>query len=133
MPNTTYYSNPLGSLTSPTVGGATDAECEWTLTNTSGMAIDLTCTMSDYSGGDSNSTNSNNGTNGTTSFGAKSYFSGQASGSWVVMKTAGSSVGYSNLAANTNIKWGFLELTQTNFGTSVTGSTSIIMITATAH
>jgi hypothetical protein len=133
MPNTTYYSNPLGSTTSPTTSGATDAQCEWTLTNTSSMAIDLTCTMPDYSGGGSNSTNSNDGTNGATSFGAKSYFSGQASGSWVVMKSSGSSVGYSNLAANTNIKWGFLELTQTTLGTSVTGSTSIITITATAH
>lgn len=133
LPNTTYYSNPLGSTTSPTVGGATDAQCEWTLTNTSTAAIDLTCLMSDYSGGGSASTNSNNGTNGATSYGAKSYFSGQASGSWVVIKTAGSSVGYSNLAANTNIKWGFLELTQTNYGSSATGSTSILLITATAH
>jgi hypothetical protein len=89
--------------------------------------------MSDYSGGGSASTNSNAGTNGATSYGAKSYFSGQASGAWVVIKSSGSSIGYSNLAATTNIKWGFLELTQTNLGTSVTGSTATLLITATAH
>ena len=59
--------------------------------------------------------------------------SGQASGAWVVIKSSGSSVGYSNLAANTNIKWGFLELTQTNYGTSATGSTATLLVTATAH
>jgi hypothetical protein len=137
-PNTLYYSNPNGSTVSPTTGGATDAQCEWTLTNTSTAATDLTCTMTDYSGGGSASTNSNGGsanspTNGATSYGACSYFSGQASTSWQVIKTSGSTIGYSNLAASTNIKWGFLELTQTHYGTSGTGSTSTLLITATAH
>jgi hypothetical protein len=138
MPNTTYYANPLGSTTSPTTGGVLNTECEWTLTNTSTSAIDLTVTMTDYSGGGSNSTNSNSGSpdtpsNGATSYGACSYFSGQASTAWQIIKTSGSTTGYSNLSANTNIKWGMLELTQTSLATSAVASTSVITITATNH
>ena len=131
LPDTLYYSNPLGDTTSPTVGGAVDGECKFTITNTSTVAIDLTVVFPHHSGGDA-STNSDTGLNDTTSFGAKSYFSGQASGAWVIAKNSGSDVGYNALAATTNIKWGLIYESQSNAWTSGTAMTSTVVITATA-
>jgi hypothetical protein len=133
-PNTTYYSNPLGDTVSPTVGGVVDGECRFTITNTSTVAIDLTVTFPDHANGDA-STNSNLGTNDTTKFGAKSYFTGQLSGAWVIAKngTPVSGFGYTNLAATTNIKWGLMYISQSNAWTSGTAMTSTVNITATLH
>lgn len=132
LPSTTYYTNPLGDTTSPTGAGATDSECEFTITNTSNIVTDLTVTMANMSSGDA-STNGNSGAAGATSYGAKSYFSGQASGAWVVTKTSGSSVGLASLGATTNIKWGFLYATQTNAWTTGTSMTTTATIAAVAH
>jgi hypothetical protein len=132
--NTTYYSNPTGSTTSPTVGGATDAQCAFTITNTSNVAIDLTVTWSNGSGGNA-STNANSATAGASSFGASGYFSGQASGSWGVYKSSGNSTanGYSNLAATTNIKCGLILAEQTGAWSSSTAQTETVTYVATAH
>lgn len=133
LPNTTYYSNPLGDTTAPTSGGAVDGECQFTITNTSNVAIDLTVTSSDMSGGSDNSTNGNTGSAGTTTYGAKSYFSGQGSGAWVAAKSSGSSVGYSNLAATTNIKFGMIVAEQTSAWSGGTSSTFTVTVSAAAH
>lgn len=130
-PNTTYYSNPGGDTVSPTVGGATDGECRFTITNTSTVAINLTVLFPHHTGGDA-STNSDAGTNGATSFGAKTYFTGQASAAWVVAKNTGSAVGKSALGAGVGIKWGLIYISQSNAWGSGTNMTSTVNITATA-
>lgn len=129
--DTMYWSNPLGDTTTPTVGAATDSECRFQITNTSSVAIDLTVNFPNHTGGDA-SANSNGGANGTTTFGAKTYFSGQASGAWIVLQASGSAVGYDALAATTNIKWGIQYESQTNAWTSGTSMLSTVTITATA-
>lgn len=129
--DTMYWSNPLGDTTTPTVGGATDGECRFTITNTSTVDIDLTVLFPHHSGGDA-STNSDTGANDTTAFGAKSYFSGQASGAWVIAKNAASDVGYDALTALTDIKWGLQYESQSNAWTSGTSMTSTVNIAATA-
>ena len=129
--NTTYWSNPLGDTTTPTVGGAVDGECRFTVTNTSSVATDLTVNFPNHTGGDA-STNSNDGTAGASSFGAKTYFSGQASGAWVISKNSGSDVGKDALAASTDIKWGLQYISQTGAWTSGTAMSSTVVITATA-
>jgi len=137
-PATTYYSNPLGDTTSPTVGGAEDGECRFTVTNTSNVAIDLTVVFPDMKNGDA-SANSDTGSGGVGTFGAKTYFTGQASGAWIVAKKAGSDVGYSDLAATTDIKWGLVYASQTNaftMGDAMTNTVAganAVTITATAH
>jgi hypothetical protein len=131
-PSTTYYSNPLGSTTAPSTTVA-DGECEWTLTNTSNIATDLTFTMSDFSGGSDNSTNVNGATPGATSYSCYTYISGVAIASAVLCKSSGSAVGLSNLGAATNKKWGIKLSTQTGLATGPTAATSTLLCTATAH
>ena len=137
LPDTLYYSNPLGDTTSPTVGGVLATECRFTITNTSSVAIDLTIVFPNHIGGDASS-NSNTGSNDTTSFGAKTYFTGQASAAWVIAKNAGSDVGYDALAATTDIEWGLIYESQSDDWTSATAMTNTVAggnpvtITATA-
>jgi hypothetical protein len=131
-PSTTYWSNPLGSTTSPTAT-VVDGECEWTLTNSSNIDIDLTANMADFSGSGVNSTNSNAGTAGATSFGASTYISGALLSAKVVLKTSGSDPMLASVApATTSIKWGIEFLTQTNAAGNGNASTSVLLITATA-
>jgi len=129
--STTYYSNPLGDTTSPTVTGVVDGECRFTITNTSSVAIDLTVLFPHHTGGDA-STNGDTGVAGATTFGAKSYFTGQLEAGWVIAKNTGSAVGKDALAATTNIKWGLIYASQTNAWTSGTAMSSTVTITATA-
>lgn len=129
--STTYYSNPLGDTTSPTVTGVVDGECRFTITNTSSVAIDLTVLFPHHTGGDA-STNGDTGAAGTTTFGAKSYFTGQLEAGWVIAKNSGSTVGKNALAATTNIKWGLIYASQTNAWTSGSAMSSTVNIAATA-
>ena len=129
--DTLYYSNPLGDTTIPTVGGAVDGECRFTITNTSTVVTDLTVLFPDHAGGDA-STNNDDGENAAGAFGAKSYFTGQIQAEWVVAKNAGSDFGLEDLAATTNIKWGLIYESQTGAWTSGTNMTSTVNIAATA-
>lgn len=131
LPNTVYYSNPLGDTTSPSTT-VVDGECRFTLTNTSTVAIDLTVNFPNHTGGDA-STNSNLGTNDTTKFGAYSYFSGVLFANKVIAKASSSDVTYSNLAATTNIKWGLMYKSQSNDWTSGSAMSSTVTISAAAH
>lgn len=131
-PNKTYYSNPLGDATSPTVGGALDTECRFTITNASSVATNLTVLFPHHTGGDA-SQNSDDGNPTTVKFGARTYFSGQASGAWVVAKNTGSSIGRSDLGAATHIKWGLIYKSQTDAWTSGTSMASTVVITATIY
>ena len=129
-PSTTYWSNPLGSTTSPTTAGALDTECAFTVTNISTVITDLTCTFPDMTGGDA-STNSDTDTPGANAFGARTYFSGQATAAWALAKATSPVVGKADLAATTDIKFGFKYQTQTGAWTSGTNMTSQVTITAT--
>ncbi len=133
-PNTTYYSNPLGSTTSPSAT-VDVGECDFTITNTSTIVTDLTGNMSDFSGGSDNSTNSNLGTNDTTKYGAYAYYSGETYSSKVILKASGSDTGNfkASLAATTNIKVGFELKTQSNAWTGANSATSTLTITSTVH
>ena len=129
--NTVYYSSPLGDTTVPSATVA-DGECRFTVTNASTVAIDLTVTCSNFSGGDADMTNSDDGSNGATSYGAYCWNSGIIYASKVIMKTTGSSVMKNALAALTNIKWGAEIETQTDAWAGGSTSQATIIITATA-
>lgn len=133
-PNTTYYANPLGDTLLPTLGGATDSQCYFTISNSSNMAIDVTVSMLDFAGGSDNPTNSNTGSAGATTYGAYSYFSGQDSGSWGVIKSSGNTNGNGilNLSDATK-KCGVILSEQTSDWTGSLAATSTITYTATAH
>lgn len=136
LPSTTYYSNAASNqVTSPTVGGALTGECAFTITNTSSVATDLTVTASNMSGGSDNSTNINTGyaNDGATTFGCSTYFTGQASGAWVAAQSSSSSVGYSNLAATTNVTMGLIIKEQTTAWSGATPATFTVTITTAAH
>jgi hypothetical protein len=130
LPNTTYYSNPLGDTTAPAATVA-DGSCRFTVTNaSSSIALDLTVTFGNFSSGDA-STNSNTGSNGATTFGAYSWYSGMTYSSKVVAKTTGSSLLYDEWSGST-LKWGAEIKTQSNAWGSGTPMTATMTITATA-
>lgn len=139
-PDTTYYANPYGDAVSPAVeqdgeGADTviDGECQFTITNTSSVATNITILFPDHAGGDA-STNSNLGTNDTTKFGAYSYFSGDTySTGKVIARSVGSSPGKTNLGAITNIKFGLTYESQSNAWTSPTAMTSTVNIAASYY
>ena len=134
QPNTTYYSNPGGVAGSGTAPSTTvvDGECEWTLTNSSTVAVDLTANMANFAGGSDNSTNGN-GTAGATAYAAWTYWSGVALASKVVCNSSGSSTAYSNLAASGTKKWGLMFGTQTNAWTGSSSATSALTVTGAIH
>ena len=131
LTSTTYWSNPLGATTAPTGTGALDTECEFTVTNTSTVVTSLTCTFPNMTSGDA-STNSDTDTPGANAFGARTYFSGQATADWALANATAPVVGKTALAANTNIKFGFKYQTQTGAWTSGVAMTSTVSIAATA-
>jgi len=137
LPNTTYYANPVDGDHDTTAPSSTvlDAECNFTITNTSTVAIDITVTWGDFTGGGADMTNSNAGTNGATTYGAYSWFSGDSYASKVIIQDTGSAVGKNALAATTDIKWGAEILTRTDAWTSGTSSATTagehLTITAT--
>lgn len=130
IPDTIYYANPNGDTTPPNTTVA-NGDCRFTVTNTSAMAIDLTCTMGAFTGGDGNMTNSDDGSNGAITYGAYSWFSGQLYADKVVIKSTNSDVGYDGLAPTTDIMWGAEVEVRTNAWTGGNSSTAILTITAT--
>ena len=130
--STTYYSNPLGDTTSPS-DPVTAGECQFTITNTSNIAIDITVNFEDFTGGDA-MTNGNSGSAGASTFGAYSYHEGMTySTGKVVAKATGSGALKTNLAASTNLKWGVAISTQTDDWSSGDAMTSTVTVTATAN
>ncbi len=137
--DTIYYANPINDADDTTPPSATvlDAECNFTITNTSTVITNITVTWGSFTGGGADMTNSDtDGTNGATTYGAFSWFSGDTYSAKVVIKSTGSSVGKANLAATTNIKWGVEIETRTNAWTSgtssVNGAGEYLTVTATA-
>ena len=131
LPDTVYYSNPLGDCTVPS-DDVVDGECRFTVTNASTIPTDLTVNFPDHAGGDA-STNSDAGTNDTTKFGAYVYCTGMTySSGKVVCKKAASDALKEDLAGTTNIKWGITYESQSDAWTSADAMTSTVVITATA-
>ena len=130
-PSTTYWSNPLGGTTAPTGTGALNTECEFTINNTSTVITSLTTTFPHMTGGDA-SQNSDTDTPGANAFGARTYFSGQATAAWALAKNTTPVVSYAALGALTNIKFGFKYQSQTGAWTLGTAMTCQVSIAATA-
>jgi hypothetical protein len=135
--NTTYYA--IGDTgTSDTTGpGATvtDADCRFSLTDTSNVDITLKVTMEDFTGGSANMVNSETGSNGATSYGAYSYYSGMTyTNKKVVKKVANigtTDVMYtSTTPGGADIKWAVEVKTQTDAWSGGTSSTATLTITA---
>jgi len=132
--NTTYYSNPLGSKTSPSAT-VVDGECDFTISNTSSVGTDYTGNMSDGSGGSNPMTNVNGATPGAASYAAYAYYSGETFSAKVLLKSTGSTLGNfkSNVTAAASLKVGFQFATETGAWTGGVGSTYTLTITATVH
>ena len=135
-PDTLYYSNPVGDETAPS-GTVLVGECHFTFTNLSNVAIDITCNMSDFVGGDA-STNSDGGytSNGATTFGASGYYEGGAwTGGAVTFQVAGSGLFIDALdesgGADDDIMWGIAMTTQSDDFTLTTNMVSTVTCTAT--
>lgn len=129
-PSTIYYSNPLDEMVVPS-DPVVNGECWFTITNTSTVATTITINWANFTGGDA-MTNSNTGDAGATSFGGRSYFSGNDySTENVVAQTAASAAAFSNLAATTNILFGLTLATQTNAWASSAVMNSAVTVTMT--
>jgi hypothetical protein len=132
--NTTYYSNPLGDTTAPS-STVDVGETEFLITNTSNVAIDLTATAADASGGGNVMTNANSATPGASSYSMYCYYTGETFASKVLAKSSGSTTGNakSNLAATTNLSEGLMISTQTGAWSGTNGSSFTVTYVATAH
>ena len=131
-PNTNYYSNPLGEITSPS-NPVTDAECNHIVTNTGNVAVDVTVKWVDMAGTGSPWVNSDAGTNGSMVFGGKAQKSGTNWSSAIIAKNAATyNTLLSDLAAagHTHVVFGFLSPTAFTDSNSKSGS---ITLTATEH
>ena len=131
LPNTTYYSNPLGETTLPS-DPVVDGECRFTVTNASStVPLDLTVNFGHFTGGDAMQ-NSNSGNSGANAFGAYSYCSGMTySSGKVIAKTTGSGLMKTNWTSST-LKWGLTIKTQSGDWTTGATQTATVTITATA-
>jgi hypothetical protein len=132
-PSTTYYSNPLGDTVVP-ASPVVDADCQFTLTNTSTSITDMFCNWADFTGGNAAMTNVNGVTAGATSFAAWSYCTGMATyaTSKVLCQSTGSAATKVSLAPTTNIKFGFQINTQTNAWAGGASSTAVITVSLAA-
>lgn len=131
LPNTTYYSNPLGDTAVPSDPVVT-GECRFLVDNTSSVTIDLTVNFPDMAGGDA-STNNNTGNNTATQFGALSYCTGMTYSTQNVTAKSSGSTAMKELATSNNVTWGLTYVSQSNAWTSGSPMTSTVVITATLH
>jgi hypothetical protein len=134
LANTTYYSNPASEVSAP-ASTVVDGNCAFDATNNSSVAIDIVANSSNFTSGSDQSTNGTAATDaaGATSYGADTYWSGQALSAKVLCKSSGSSTAYSNLAAAANEHWGLQINEQTNAWTGGTAGSFTITLTASAH
>ena len=135
---TTYYSNPQDDETSPTATVA-ENECNFEIDNTSTVIVNIKVDWADFTLGDAmTNVNQSAGDTNTDSTGqtfvAWSYYYGMETyaSSKVLAKATGSSNLKSNLAANTDLKWGLEIKTQTDAWSSGTSMEATVTVTATA-
>jgi hypothetical protein len=128
----TYYANPLGATTPPS-STVTDGECEFTITNTSTVDTDITVNFPHFTGGDAMQ-NSDGGYQDASAgeFGASGYVSGTSwPGDAVILKNSGSDPLIDGLTAETNEKFGWALLTQSDDWSSGTQMSSTVNVAAT--
>jgi len=135
--DTIYYAIDATGTADTTGPGATvtDADCRFSLTDTSSVNITLKVTMEDFAGGSVNMANSESGLNGATSYGAYSYYSGMTyTAKKVVKKVANigtTDVMYTSTSpGGADIKWAVQVETQTDAWAGGTASTATLTITA---
>lgn len=133
--DTEYYATVANTTAAPG-NPVDDDDCYFSLTNSSTVATDITLTCTDFTGGD-NWTNAESKTNGANAFAMLSYFSGDSwtnfATSGVIVKKSGSSVGKSDLAASTGIKFGIGFDSPTGDPTSGIAQSGTITVSAVEH
>ena len=106
--DTEYYATDANDTTAPG-SPVDDADCFFTITNTSTVATDITLTCGHFTGGDTWQ-NSETRNNGADTFAMLSYFTGDTwvnfATSGVVVEVSGSAVGKDGLGSGTNIQFG---------------------------
>jgi len=132
IPNTTYYSNPLGDTTAPAGATVADAECQFTWTNDSSVNITITVNCGAFTGGSCDMTNGNSGSPGATTYGAYAWYSGMTYANKVQIDSSGSGTLYTTVAAGADKKWGAELTTRTNAWAGGTSSTATMVISAVA-
>ena len=128
-PDTIYYANPNDDETAPS-STVQAGECNFDLTNSSTVNIDLYVNCSDFTGGDANMTNSGDGSNGAATYGGHSWYSGLLYSNKVVMKSSASTAlktGHSG-----TLDWGAEIETRTNEWTGADTSQATMTISAQA-
>lgn len=132
---TTYYACGLaGDETTPPGATVNDADCEFTITNTATVDIDITINFPHFASGDAMQNSGGGYTDAEAGeFGCSGYASGV---SWpagsVIFDNTGSSVFINALGATTDIKFGWALKTQSDVWTSGTPMTSTVNVAATA-
>ena len=129
-PDTLYYANPGAGDTVAPSATVTDAECYFTLTDSSTVDIDVTVTCGNFTGGGADMTNSNSGANGATTYGAYAWYSSMNYSLKVIMKCTGSDDLITSSSGN--FKWGAEIETRTNAWDSGDNSTTNMTISASA-
>ena len=127
--NTTYYTNASGDVTVPSAT-VIDANCYFTMTNTSTITIYMYLAAPNFTGGDA-MTNSGTGSNGATSFGEYAWYSGETYTSKTAIGTTATKFNSAGVTSGTGtLKWGFELKTQSNAWASGTSETSVHVLSA---
>jgi hypothetical protein len=135
--DTIYYAigaTGTSDITAP-VTTVTDADCRFSLTDTSSVNITLKVTMEDFTGGGANMANSEDGSNGAATYGAYSYYSGMTYADKKVVKEVANigtttAMYTSTTPGGADIKWAVQVETQTGDWASGTASTATLTVTA---
>jgi hypothetical protein len=133
LTDTIYYAIGASGTSDVTGPGATvaDADCRFSLTDTSSVNITLAVAVGNFTGGSANMGNSGDGSNGATTYGAYAYYSGMTYADKKVAKESGSTVMYTSTSpGGADIKWGTQIETQTDPWAGSSASTTTMTITA---
>ncbi len=133
-PATTYYACGLaGDESAPPGATVNDADCEFTITNTSTVATDITINFPHFISGDAMQNSGGGYTDAEAGeFGVSGYASGVSwPGGAVIFDNSGSGVFIDALGATTNIKFGWALKTQSDAWASGTAMTSTVVVSAT--
>jgi hypothetical protein len=131
-PSTTYWSNPLGDTTTPTVGAIVDGECYFSVDNTSTVHTNLKLHWHTFTGGDANMINKDSGAADATHFAGFFYISGGTMAGKIQVTIADVEVKH-DLGETTDIKFGLQIDTQTGAWAGGDPSTAAVTMTVEAH
>lgn len=136
--DTIYYAIGAAGTSDTTAPVTTvaDADCRFTLTDTSSVNITLKVTMEDFASGSDPMLNAESADNGEGTYSAYSYYSGLAYPSGKVLVKEVANIGTtgvlytSTTPGGADIKWAAQVETQTDVWTGGTSSTATLTITA---